>query len=71
MSVVIEAENISNRFFLGERNQRAFFENVAAKSARGFRRLLRPKDAKIAGHFANAEAFIYEPSCPVSNLTSV
>jgi len=25
MSVVIEAENISKRFFLGERNQRAFF----------------------------------------------
>jgi lipopolysaccharide transport system ATP-binding protein len=47
MSVVIEAENISKRFFLGERNQRAFFEDVAAKSAQGFRRLLRPKDAKI------------------------
>ncbi len=46
MSVVIEAENISKRFFLGERNQRAFFEDVAAKSARGFRRLLRPKEAK-------------------------
>jgi hypothetical protein len=46
MSVVIEAENISKRSFLGERNQRAFFEDVAAKSARGFRRLLRPKDAK-------------------------
>jgi homopolymeric O-antigen transport system ATP-binding protein len=41
MSVVIEAENISKRFFLGERNQRAFFEDVAAKSLRGFRRLLR------------------------------
>jgi lipopolysaccharide transport system ATP-binding protein len=46
MSVVIEAENISKRFFLGERNQRAFFEDVAAKSAQGFRRLLRSKDAK-------------------------
>jgi lipopolysaccharide transport system ATP-binding protein len=46
MSVVIEAENISKRFFLGERNQRAFFEDVAAKSARGFRRLLRPQNAK-------------------------
>ena len=32
MSVVIDAENISKRFFLGERNQRAFFEDVAAKS---------------------------------------
>jgi lipopolysaccharide transport system ATP-binding protein len=46
MSVVIEAENISKRYFLGERNQRAFFEDVAAKSARGFRRLLRPKETK-------------------------
>jgi lipopolysaccharide transport system ATP-binding protein len=46
MSVVIEAENISKRFFLGERNQRAFFEDVAAKSARGLRRLLRPKETK-------------------------
>jgi lipopolysaccharide transport system ATP-binding protein len=43
MSVVIDAENISKRFFLGERNQRAFFEDVAAKSMRGFRRLLRPR----------------------------
>ena len=46
MSVVIEAENISKRFFLGERNQRAFFEDVAAKSARGIRRLLCPKETK-------------------------
>jgi lipopolysaccharide transport system ATP-binding protein len=45
MSVVIEAENISKRFFLGERNQRAFFEDIAAKSARGVRRLLRTKEA--------------------------
>ena len=35
MSVVVEAENISKRFFLGERNQRAFFEDVAAKGMRG------------------------------------
>src|SRR6201981_2797063 len=46
MSVVIEAENISKRFFLGERNQRAFFEDVAAKSARGICRLLRPKETQ-------------------------
>jgi lipopolysaccharide transport system ATP-binding protein len=45
MSVVIEAENISKRFFLGERNQRAFFEDVTAKSIRGFHRLLRPQEA--------------------------
>src|ERR1700680_3662408 len=48
MSVVVEAENISKRFFLGERNQRAFFEDVAAKSMRGFRRLLRPKELREA-----------------------
>jgi lipopolysaccharide transport system ATP-binding protein len=46
MSVVIEAENISKRFFLGERNQRAFFEDIAAQSVRGFRRLFRSKEAK-------------------------
>jgi lipopolysaccharide transport system ATP-binding protein len=49
MSVVIEAENISKRFFLGERNQRAFFEDVAAKSVRGFRRLLLPHVKPPAG----------------------
>jgi lipopolysaccharide transport system ATP-binding protein len=42
MSAVIEAQNISKRFFLGERNQRAFFEDVAAKATRGLRRFLRP-----------------------------
>lgn len=46
MSVVVEAENISKRFFLGERNQRAFFEDVAAKGLRGFRHLFRAKEAK-------------------------
>jgi len=46
MSVVIEAQNISKRFYLGERNQRAFFEDVAAKSAEGFHRLLHPKKKK-------------------------
>jgi lipopolysaccharide transport system ATP-binding protein len=46
MSAVIEAENISKRFFLGERNQRAFFEDVAAKGVRGIRRLLRPQAKK-------------------------
>src|SRR6266404_6194920 len=42
MSVVIEAENISKRFFLGERNQRVFFEDVAARTMTGIRRLLHP-----------------------------
>ena len=46
MSVVIDAADISKRFFLGERNQRAFFEDVAAKSARGFHRLLHPKEKR-------------------------
>ena len=46
MSVVVEAENISKRFFLGERNQRAFFEDVAAKGMRGLRHLFDPKDGK-------------------------
>ena len=42
MSVVIDAQNISKRFFLGERNQRAFFEDVTVQAIRGIRRLLRP-----------------------------
>jgi lipopolysaccharide transport system ATP-binding protein len=46
MSVVVEAENISKRFFLGERNQRAFFEDVAAKGIRGFRHLFRPGEVE-------------------------
>jgi lipopolysaccharide transport system ATP-binding protein len=41
MSVVVEAENISKRFFLGERNQKAFFEDVTAKGLLGFRRFFR------------------------------
>src|SRR6266436_995906 len=45
MSVAIEAWHISKRFFLGERNQRAFFEDVAAKTMEGVRRLLRPGEA--------------------------
>ncbi len=40
MSVVIEAHNISKRFFLGERNQRAFFEDVTAKVVRGVRHIV-------------------------------
>jgi lipopolysaccharide transport system ATP-binding protein len=45
MSVVIEARNISKRFFLGERNQRAFFEDVSARVARGIRSLRRSRPA--------------------------
>jgi len=42
MSVVIEASNLSKRFFLGERNQRAFFEDVAAKAMGRLNRWMRP-----------------------------
>ncbi len=45
MSVVIEAQGISKRFFLGERNQRAFFEDVAAKVVGGVKRMIRPGEA--------------------------
>src|SRR5271166_6662010 len=48
MSVAIEARHISKCFFLGERNQRAFFEDVAAKTMAGVRRLLRPEEASKA-----------------------
>jgi len=50
MSVVIEAQNISKRFFLGERNQRAFFEDVASKSVKGLRRLFRHKETAAEKH---------------------
>jgi lipopolysaccharide transport system ATP-binding protein len=46
MSTVIEAHNISKKFFLGERNQRAFFEDVAANAMRGLRYLARRPDSK-------------------------
>jgi ABC-type polysaccharide/polyol phosphate transport system ATPase subunit len=45
MSVVIEAQHISKRFFLGERDQRAFFEDVAAKTMHRVRRLIHSKRA--------------------------
>ena len=55
MSAVIEAQNISKRFFLGERNQRAFFEDVAAKTMGGLHRLFRSgeasKDQVSSRHF--------------------
>jgi lipopolysaccharide transport system ATP-binding protein len=46
MSVVIETHNISKRFFLGERNQRAFFEDMAARTVRGLLYLARRKAAE-------------------------
>src|SRR6202022_746901 len=50
MAVVVEAQNISKRFFLGERNQRTFFEDIASKTARGLRRLLRHKETETEKH---------------------
>jgi lipopolysaccharide transport system ATP-binding protein len=43
MSVVVEAQNISKRFFLGERNQRTFFEDIAHRSRHGLKLLVRSK----------------------------
>jgi lipopolysaccharide transport system ATP-binding protein len=43
MSVVIEAHNISKKFYLGERNQRAFFEDMAARAAGALRYLAQGK----------------------------
>jgi lipopolysaccharide transport system ATP-binding protein len=45
MAVVIDAQNLSKRFFLGERNQRAFFEDITLKAIQGLRHLLRPDKA--------------------------
>ena len=53
MSVAIEALHISKRFFLGERNQRAFFEDVAAKTMDGVRRLFRPGEGSKANHISH------------------
>jgi lipopolysaccharide transport system ATP-binding protein len=47
MSVVIEAQRISKRFYMGERNQRAFFEDIAFKTKRTLRRILR--SGQVAG----------------------
>src|SRR5580704_11576357 len=44
MSLAIEAHHISKRFFLGERNQRTFFEDVWTKTLSGVRRVLRPTE---------------------------
>src|SRR5258708_36088748 len=44
MSLAIEAHHISKRFFLGERNQRTFFEDVWTRTLSGVRRVLRPTE---------------------------
>ena len=42
MRVAIEAHHISKQFFLGERNQRTFFEDVWSSTVSGMQRLLQP-----------------------------
>ncbi len=49
MAVVIEAQNLSKRFFLGERNRRTFFEDVAYRSKRAIRQLLQPEANEVQG----------------------
>jgi len=44
MPVALEARDISKRFFLGERNQRAFFEDMSAMAMSGLRRLFQPAE---------------------------
>jgi lipopolysaccharide transport system ATP-binding protein len=44
MSLAIEAHHISKRFFLGERNQRTFFEDVCTRALSGVRRVFRPSN---------------------------
>jgi lipopolysaccharide transport system ATP-binding protein len=46
MAAVIEAQALSKRFFLGERNRRAFFEDVSAKVSQRLRSLLHRKSGK-------------------------
>ena len=43
MSLAIEACHISKQFFLGERNQRTFFEDVWSGAVTGVQRLLQPR----------------------------
>src|SRR5258708_30514285 len=44
MSLAIEAHHISKRFFLGERNQRTFFEDVWTGTLSRVRRVFRPTE---------------------------
>jgi lipopolysaccharide transport system ATP-binding protein len=44
MSLAIEAHHISKRFFLGERNQRTFFEDIWTGALSGVRRVFRPTE---------------------------
>ena len=48
MPVAIEAHHISKQFFLGERNQRTFFEDMWSNTIVGARRFLQPGRASLA-----------------------
>jgi lipopolysaccharide transport system ATP-binding protein len=50
MRVAIEAHHISKQFFLGERNQRTFFEDVWSGTVSGMQRLLQPGRSILAEH---------------------
>jgi lipopolysaccharide transport system ATP-binding protein len=42
MPLAIEAHHLSKQFFLGERNQRTFFEDIWSSATTGVQRLLQP-----------------------------
>jgi lipopolysaccharide transport system ATP-binding protein len=50
MRVAIEAHHISKQFFLGERNQRTFFEDVWSSTVTGVQRLLQPGRSSLVEH---------------------
>jgi lipopolysaccharide transport system ATP-binding protein len=50
MRVAIEAHHISKQFFLGERNQQTFFEDVWSSTVTGLQRLLQPGRSSLAEH---------------------
>jgi lipopolysaccharide transport system ATP-binding protein len=50
MPLAIEAHHISKRFFLGERNQRTFFEDVWSGTVAGVQRLLQPGRFTLEEH---------------------
>ena len=53
MPLAIEAHHISKQFFLGERNQRTFFEDVWSGAVTGLQRLLQPRQFGLEKHSRN------------------
>jgi lipopolysaccharide transport system ATP-binding protein len=49
MRVAIEAHHLSKQFFLGERNQRTFFEGVWSNAVAGVQRLLQSENLGASG----------------------